>query len=846
MSKYIFFTIFIFSSVICFADTNIILSSSDTVQINDNVELIIKAEGEGSIAGAQIKITFDIQKLQIVDTSSLSGVSVGNIDNANTNGQITIAYIDMSGVGIDAKTKPVFSTLTFKAISEGATEVKLHHSSVISDSNMNNIAGIFTNATIIIGNGNDISGVRITLQSQEKVSLDNTFDVLVKASGTGLIAGAQIKIIFDPGVIQIQNTSLLIGASVGNIDNANTNGNITVVYLDMSGEGISADTSPTFATITFNPIKEDITDIDIDTSSVISDSEMKNILDTTEKATINIGNGNNISGVKIIVQSQEVISLENTFDVLLKASGTGLIAGAQIKIIFDPLILQIQKTSLSSSVSVGNIDNANTNGNISVVYLDMSGEGISAETSPSFATITFIPIIEDITDINIDTSSVISDPEMKNILDSVQNVTIKIGNGSTLTGVNIEIVAPDIVGSNSNFDIDIQANGQDLIAGAQIQINFDKNIIQLVNINPLSGVSFGSIEKANLNGNITLAYIDMSGTGIDANSYPVFATINCKALLDGTTDIEIDPTSVVSDSNMNNISGKFFNSIIDINSNNSDLGTIKGHLAFSIGGHNNLCVKNGEITLSGTITYTTTTNNDGDFILKNIESGQYTLFVTANNLNSITKNVVYHNNETLILDDLPLMTIKKCIGFYSQDEINKAVAAERQKWDVNGDNKKGIEEAINALQNISGIFNKCEGWNYFPFTGHYYKTISCPNNFHECRQLAISENADLVTINSEEENSWIVETFENIPYWIGFTDENKEGNWQWVTGEPVEFTNWYCSSTHCEPNNDGWTGPENYGFINYGESGKWNDVANGDYRYPFNSIIEKKICESKN
>ena len=567
MSKYIFFTFFLLSSVVSLADTNIILSSPDIVQINDNVELIIKAEGEGYIAGAQIKIIFDIQKLQIVDSSSLTGVSVGNIDNANATGQITIAYLDMSGLGINANSKPVFLTLSFKTILEGTTEVKIHSSSVISDSNMNNISGNFKNTTIKIRNGNDVSGVKIIVQSQENVSLDNTFEALVKASGSGLIAGAQIKIVFDPELLQIQKTSLLTGVSVGNIDNANKNGNITVAYLDMSGEGISADTFPIFATITFTPIKEDITDISIDSSSVISDSEMKNILD------------------------------------------------------------------------------------------------------------------------------------------SIENATIIIGNGSSSTGVNIEIVAPDSVGLNSNFDIDIKANGKDLIAGAQIKINFDNNKMQLVNINPLSGVSFGSIEKANLNGTITLAYIDMSGTGIEANSNPVFATIHCQAVLSGTTEIKIDLTSVVSDTNMNNISGKFSNSTINI-INNNELGVIQGSVVFSIGGHNNLCLKNGEITLIGELTYTTTTFSDGSFILTNIESGEYTLLITAPNLNTISKNVVIQTNETLKLYDLPEMSLNElneCNGIYTQDELNEAVTAERLKWDVNGDKKNGLEEAINSLKVISGI-----------------------------------------------------------------------------------------------------------------------------------------------
>ncbi|KPA19178.1 C-type lectin domain protein [Candidatus Magnetomorum sp. HK-1] len=135
----------------------------------------------------------------------------------------------------------------------------------------------------------------------------------------------------------------------------------------------------------------------------------------------------------------------------------------------------------------------------------------------------------------------------------------------------------------------------------------------------------------------------------------------------------------------------------------------------------------------------------------------------------------------------------------------------------------------------------CEGWKYYSLNNHYYKAISCPNNFFECSNLANKEGAHLVTINNEKENNWIIKSFEKKYYWIGLTDEAEEGNWQWITGEPVNFTNWYCHSNFCEPNNNG-PGPENYAFINYIKNGKWNDVSNGDSRYPFNAIIEKNIC----
>ncbi|NBT49863.1 MAG: hypothetical protein EBT07_19005, partial [Actinobacteria bacterium] len=61
-------------------------------------------------------------------------------------------------------------------------------------------------------------------------------------------------------------------------------------------------------------------------------------------------------------------------------------------------------------------------------------------------------------------------------------------------------------------------------------------------------------------------------------------------------------------------------------------------------------------------------------------------------------------------------------------------------------------------------------------------------------------------------NSWAGEG-----YWVGLTDRNGEGNWQWSSGEPVTYTNWLNS----EPNNNG--GRQNYAWYWWGMGGKWDD-----------------------
>ena len=76
--------------------------------------------------------------------------------------------------------------------------------------------------------------------------------------------------------------------------------------------------------------------------------------------------------------------------------------------------------------------------------------------------------------------------------------------------------------------------------------------------------------------------------------------------------------------------------------------------------------------------------------------------------------------------------------------------------------------------------------------------------------------------------------------WIGLTDRNQEGNWQWLSGEAFSYNKWYGSSYGgTEPNNDpsGLEGTENYVHIR-ANSDTWNDNS-GCTQYPF-------ICEIDN
>jgi uncharacterized repeat protein (TIGR01451 family) len=121
------------------------------------------------------------------------------------------------------------------------------------------------------------------------------------------------------------------------------------------------------------------------------------------------------------------------------------------------------------------------------------------------------------------------------------------------------------------------------------------------------------------------------------------------------------------------------------------------------------------------------------------------------------------------------------------------------------------------------------GWVINPANGHGYR-LTERKTWLEAEAQAVAWGGHLVTINEEAEELWLEDTFATGEIlWIGFNDITVEGIWQWVSDEPVTYTNW-CPG---EPNNCGSPGcsPEDVAVINCpcGEGGDyaWNDIPGG-------------------
>ena len=80
-------------------------------------------------------------------------------------------------------------------------------------------------------------------------------------------------------------------------------------------------------------------------------------------------------------------------------------------------------------------------------------------------------------------------------------------------------------------------------------------------------------------------------------------------------------------------------------------------------------------------------------------------------------------------------------------------------------------------------------WVMNPTNGHAYKSIHCERR-EVAQAKALAEDAYLVSINDAAEQEWLVGVFGTAPYWIGLIDVEKEGEWKWMNGEPITYTNW--------------------------------------------------------
>lgn len=109
-----------------------------------------------------------------------------------------------------------------------------------------------------------------------------------------------------------------------------------------------------------------------------------------------------------------------------------------------------------------------------------------------------------------------------------------------------------------------------------------------------------------------------------------------------------------------------------------------------------------------------------------------------------------------------------------------------------------------------------------PANGHSYEQFNVNLTWQQAKEACAAEGGYLATITSAEEKTWIADHVQipsSSPVWLGGTDARIEGTWEWITGEPFIYTNWYPG----EPNDA--RGEDHLSFYSSDNGHRWNDWA---------------------
>ncbi|XP_073907931.1 FRAS1-related extracellular matrix protein 1 isoform X8 [Castor canadensis] len=115
-----------------------------------------------------------------------------------------------------------------------------------------------------------------------------------------------------------------------------------------------------------------------------------------------------------------------------------------------------------------------------------------------------------------------------------------------------------------------------------------------------------------------------------------------------------------------------------------------------------------------------------------------------------------------------------------------------------------FEEGIQKLYQCNGI-----AWKTWSPQTKDKEDQSCPDGWHlhsgYCHTLVTEQKGtwamatqacreqhlgSLVTVFSSQHMDWLWDLGGRKPFWIGLNDREHGGHWEWVSGEPVVFTNW--------------------------------------------------------
>ncbi|XP_041838366.1 CD209 antigen-like [Melanotaenia boesemani] len=213
-------------------------------------------------------------------------------------------------------------------------------------------------------------------------------------------------------------------------------------------------------------------------------------------------------------------------------------------------------------------------------------------------------------------------------------------------------------------------------------------------------------------------------------------------------------------------------------------------------------------------------------LLKNLDLQHRAVIEERDNLKALLKNLDLQHRAVIEERDNLKALLKNL------DLQHRAVIEER-------DNLKALlknldlqhRAVIEEQDNLKALLKKMEGQQgWIIFGGSAYYVSSTTKSWQESRNDCRQRGADLIIINSKEEQSFANQLKMNL--WIGLTDSENEGTWKWVDGSQLTTSYW----GQYEPNGNR---KENCGEIQtFDKESSWNDK---DCSYSRSWICEMRL-----
>ncbi|XP_069371844.1 hepatic lectin-like isoform X2 [Paralichthys olivaceus] len=173
------------------------------------------------------------------------------------------------------------------------------------------------------------------------------------------------------------------------------------------------------------------------------------------------------------------------------------------------------------------------------------------------------------------------------------------------------------------------------------------------------------------------------------------------------------------------------------------------------------------------------------------------------------------------------------LGFYQHTQTKKSL----QELQVKHDAKILSDEQCPRCK---------DAWEQHGGRSYFFYSAALPWN--ESRKRCRELGGDLVVINSEEEQRFLLSRLKDImdhpedKFWIGLTDSEKEAEWRWVDNTPPapSLTFWLED----EPDNWNREDPDGEDCVRMGETTFYEDLktwVDKSCKSPHKSICEKPV-----